>query len=367
MVVLGSSASAAVPYGDKLMGMLGRSILHPEINDWMDEMHNEETVEKFDPNLNLYSVEYRDQGVALDFTINFILKGIRLFDKGKIFDRYDFVLPNGLRFDMNIEDVLVADEKFVWDQLDPYHVEAYHDSLSILVYLRNNQVELVHLRANDTLVFQKEYESAREWKFRLFPDGHCIAGKCIDSAGVMYWGNGKIKYSGDWDYGFPSGEGIFMDSFGHAYAGDFYMGFFWGKGDYRDAGNFDYSGEFVMGTKTGSGTAIYSNGYKYQGEWLNDLFHGKGVYYQQKGYVFEGEFYEGRYHGQGRMTSPVGYFKGSFKNGVPHGEGVQYSVEGDVSVKGTWIDGKKEGKFEFNTSDGRSAILFYENDVEVKR
>lgn len=359
--------SGAVPYGNNLFDLLGESILHPEIHEWMEAMRSEHTNEKLEPNVDLYSLEFRDQGIALDFTINFHLSGIRLFDSGRVYHRYALPLPNNLEFNMNIEDLLASDPRYVYKENNPYELVGRFNDITVVVYMRDNRIEMVHIKPEIHIIRSKEVDAMKQWKYRLMPDGECLQGSCYDSIGTMDWGEGVVKFTGNWEYGIPNGQGVYLDSMGHAYKGGFLMGYFWGNGIFREDGFMDYEGEFRMGTRTGSGTAVYSNGYRYSGEWLNDLFHGEGTYHQQQGYVYKGHFTEGKFNGHGQLTTPFGYYEGDFKNGLPHGSGEQYVKETKTTLRGTWVNGKKEGEFKFMNSNGSQAIIYFENDVQVSR
>ena len=58
----------------------------------------------------------------------------------------------------------------------------------------------------------------------------------------------------------------------------------------------------------------------------NDLRHGKGIVYDKNSnIIYEGDFVDDKYEGYGKLIYENGsYYIGSFKNGIPHGEGRMY-------------------------------------------
>ena len=55
----------------------------------------------------------------------------------------------------------------------------------------------------------------------------------------------------------------------------------------------------------------------------NDLRHGKGIVYDKKSnIIYEDDFVKDIYEGYYKLIYENGsYYRGSFKNGIPHGEG----------------------------------------------
>ena len=55
----------------------------------------------------------------------------------------------------------------------------------------------------------------------------------------------------------------------------------------------------------------------------NDLRHGKGIVYDKNSnIIYEGDFVNDKYEGYGKLIYENGsYYIGSFKNGIPNGEG----------------------------------------------
>lgn len=361
----------AMPESDQLMGLLGRSILDPELYEWIQEMNDGPGDTILEPRLDLYSLEFYDNGVALDFTVNFHLKGIRLFDTGSVYSSYLGDLPFGLKYDMGVEQILADHKNFTWSESSPFEITANINengyTHNVITYLRDNRIEMIDLRADYRYVRYAQQLDMVNWRFRLFNDGDCLNNACENGVGTMDWGQGAVKYTGKWQYSLPNGQGVYLDTLGNAYKGEFLMGFFWGRGEFEESGIMRYKGDFMMGTRTGTGTANYTNGFKYEGEWLNNLFHGKGTYYQHKGYVYKGSFASGQFNGYGKLLTPAGYYEGFFKNGKPHGEGVQYSSESGNILSGEWVDGKKEGEFEYSGPGIPKTTLFFKDDQQVSR
>ena len=103
---------------------------------------------------------------------------------------------------------------------------------------------------------------------------------------------------------------------------------------------------------------IPSTGDIYEGQWKNQLPHGRGVLYTLQGDVFEGEWYQGRKQGRGRMLYKngevyEGWFSSDKRNGsgTYHGWGKEIWKDGSV-YEGYYRAGVKEGKGVFNSEIG---------------
>ena len=202
-----------------------------------------------------------------------------------------------------------------------------------------------------------------------------------EETGVLYlWENGT-KYMGEWKDGKKHGQGTFT----------------YGKGKWEGD---KYVGEFKDGYRNGQGTYAWSNGNKYIGEWRDGKYHGQGTYTSIKGYKYVGEWREnkswngkeydkngniiGKFvngvkiieevveKGQTRVlfrrweNQQLGWFwdgdekkdmkyVGEIENGVPNGQGILTSPDGD-RYEGDFKDGKKHGQGTF-TYSGRFRYL----------
>jgi hypothetical protein len=79
-----------------------------------------------------------------------------------------------------------------------------------------------------------------------------------------------------------------------------------------------YEGEFQNGFPNGNGTYTFTNGAKYVGEFKNGRQDGQGTYTYIDGGIYTGEFKDGSRHGLGTHVYANGdKFVGEFKNGLP--------------------------------------------------
>jgi len=44
-------------------------------------------------------------------------------------------------------------------------------------------------------------------------------------------------------------------------------------------------------------------------------------------------------HGQGKFTHADGTYEGEFKDGLPHGQGIETFADGSTTLEGTWENG----------------------------
>ena len=98
----------------------------------------------------------------------------------------------------------------------------------------------------------------------------------------------------------------------------------------------------------------YRDGKKrYEGEIKNGLFHGQGTYYFVNGDKYVGEFKESLEHGQGTYYYANGdRYEGKFKEGLEHGKGILYYEDGD----------KYDGEFKNGLSHGKGIHYFEDGD-----
>ena len=68
--------------------------------------------------------------------------------------------------------------------------------------------------------------------------------------------------------------------------------------------------------------------------------HGRGIYTFATGAKYIGEYYHGTKEGEGQLQNKDGaiVYKGSFKNGMPHGKGLGKDENG-VMKERSWISG----------------------------
>ena len=132
-----------------------------------------------------------------------------------------------------------------------------------------------------------------------------------------------------------------------------------------------YEGSYTHNEKKGEGCEIYANGNMYVGEYHQNKKHGRGTFFwfsQCKGTgtkeehfkveQYEGTWWGGLPDGQGQHERSNGkaspnsgdYFMGHFKNGLKHGEGVEYYANGD-KYNGHFVNGLPEGFGTYHWAD----------------
>ena len=100
------------------------------------------------------------------------------------------------------------------------------------------------------------------------------------------------------------------------YIGNWKYGDFLGEGKLTTPNGVINEGNWKEGTQEGLGTRICPNGVTYTGEFLNNKIPGIGIY---------------------SHLVMVENHIGEFRDHLPHGEGAQYSAEGDITYEGLWI------------------------------
>ena len=138
-------------------------------------------------------------------------------------------------------------------------------------------------------------------------------------------------------------------------------------------------GEYINNYLNGVGTRIiydidgWSNGYKYKGEFKNGFIHGQGVK-QRDGtcsYKYSGEFIKDLYHGLGTLSEdcPNGRggikrnYTGEFKYGLFNGQGTEIWSNG-VKYTGEFIDDLRHGRGELHGLDYNYIGQFKEGNFE---
>jgi hypothetical protein len=131
------------------------------------------------------------------------------------------------------------------------------------------------------------------------------------------------RYSGRWKDDLPHGWGRWSG------AGEF-------KGD-------SYTGNFQNGLRSGQGIYSWANGDRYDGRWKDGVLHGWGRWVgagEQKGQSYSGSFRNGLPSGQGTyIWSDGSKYVGAWKDGKKHGAGTEFDAAGIVRFKGTWFEG----------------------------
>ena len=94
------------------------------------------------------------------------------------------------------------------------------------------------------------------------------------------------------------------------------------------------------------GKITYKNGQYYIGEKMNGKRHGQGKQYSKDGnIIYEGDWVDDKYEGYGKVVIPnLGYHIGEFKNGQIEGKGQVINENGNVEFEGNFIYGKLNWK-----------------------
>jgi hypothetical protein len=195
----------------------------------------------------------------------------------------------------------------------------------------------------------------------------------------------------------------------YKYLGYFKNDKFHGYGIFSREDNYHYQGEFRNGTKCGYGMEISDKG-SYKGLFHNDKYHGYGectfknktihrgcynqsfkesigfIEYEDKsrfighflfnkmnsngmffwpiGHSYYGTWKDDKMHGKGKYMWKNGdIYLGGYENDLRHGEGEYFFSERNSLLKGTWINGKKNGKFKLYEG-GEFFNINYRNDQQ---
>ncbi len=175
------------------------------------------------------------------------------------------------------------------------------------------------------------------------------------------------RYVGEMEGRIKQGFGRYEMVDGTVYEGEFKNDLPHGEGNFHFGDNSYYIGQFQNGLPHGHGTYSMSNGDVYIGSMVKGELNGNGVYtYEATGSTFEGTFLDGVRHGFGTLTEADGSqyiggfvhdlkeglaleidgdldeFRGFFRNGVKHGEGVVIIVADGVLRFQSWNTGRLE-------------------------
>lgn len=218
--------------------------------------------------------------------------------------------------------------------------------------------------------------------------------------GEMYFSNSdadkRKSYNGEWVNGLFEGEGTLVYNNGQAYVGSWSSGMRNGKGtEYYANGDiiyqgewsndqrhgkgkvfFDqndiketcvsYDGEWINGIRQGDGIMIYNNGDKYEGEWFNNIRQGKGKLIYNDGRKLTVNWMADKPEGEGTIYYPDGSWETlNFENGLANGAATYYYKGGNDYEKGSYVNGKRDGKWEVYQS-GRNSWTFRYKDGDLK-
>jgi len=369
LIGLGSIVQAT-PSGDDFLKMIGHRVDVPEMQELLDTLATKELKESYQPFSETYSIESFEYGIALKFNKNFILKEIRFYDSGYVYQKCPFKLPLYHKIRIHEDRFFDRFGNYDKDPSNPFLYNGRFENGKVKVYFKDRHSELITLTYNEEALNRSDRESLAHWGFRVIPDGKCLntpfgGTPCYEGMSEMVWPDRNLKLKAMFKYGVPHGKGGFEDTTGLEYQGSFKLGFLWGIGQLEVPGQYRYTGELLMGKRNGSGSATYSNGTRYAGHWLNDKMDGHGTFWYSENYVYTGQFSQDEIKGKGKLSTPEGTITGSFRKGRPHGFAEQYVNSSQTTLSGTYVDGKKQGEFTLKSPFYGVKKLYFENDVEV--
>lgn len=204
----------------------------------------------------------------------------------------------------------------------------------------------------------------------------------IRQEGTIEFENGV--YTGETDFGIPSGVGQFQFETGATYSGDLSEGDFEGLGVLKNPEKGSYDGEFKDSMRHGTGTYTWSDGTVYSGSWINDMMSGDGEYKTVNGLSYVGKFKNNAFeYGECTFSNETGtydlQYKDSkidsasivFKDGTTYsgeinrndieGTGTLNYSEGDV-YEGNFETGEKKGQGTYTWASGSTYVGGWLND-----
>ena len=345
----------------EISDLLGKTINDREIQHLITAM--EPYTETFLPYAKAYKITSLSSGIELEFNSYFVLFKMSLYDSGYRYKAFQGKLPFDLSWGWDSTQVQDVTDYLIYNDKNPYVKSFKSEQHTIDFYFRDNQMEVIRLEADTSLIVEGTGNALKkDFGYRLYPNGKKVSGNTLDGKGVMEWSNGAYRYEGEWSYGVPHGKGMYTDSFGNSFIGEFKLGFFWGEGIFKSSIGV-YEGDFVLGKYQGTGTFKYSNGTSYTGGFYKGSMDGWGTYRFSKEYYYVGQMSNDAFNGEGILYTKDGWIKGNFKNGKPHGYCEQFAVQSAQTLKGTWVNGKKEGEF-IKTTFGYDQKVMFKDDIE---
>ena len=170
----------------------------------------------------------------------------------------------------------------------------------------------------------------------------CISGDCINGIGIFAYADGS-KYEGEFYQGKPDGNGSFYYANEDTFVGTFKKGYKHGKGIYQKMDGSQTVGEWRDGEYQGNTIANASK----TGCISGNCKDGEGVYvYKNKTAKYIGSFKDGVPYGQGKVAYSNGEeYNGNWVNGAFDGIGTLYQMDG-TKVTGYWQNGTYMGTSE---------------------
>lgn len=114
------------------------------------------------------------------------------------------------------------------------------------------------------------------------------------------------RYKGNWQGGYPHGQGHSTSPDGSQYVGEFAQGVPHGQGKFVYDTKECYLGNVQQGQKHGWGVWTHPAGDRYEGYFVNDERHGQGTYFMASGRAWSGEWRGGAQFKQMRREDIIG-------------------------------------------------------------
>ena len=166
-------------------------------------------------------------------------------------------------------------------------------------------------------------------------------GKCFHGEHERWWKN-KDHYTGNWDQGKRSGNGVMYYANGNFYRGEWKDDKYHGRGKLCFLSGDIIDGNFKDGFMDGEGTYQWPEGkiYKfYKGNFERGRLNGFGKVEYKGGSIYEGYFKDNVRHGEGKHTWINGdRFDGIFVSNQRHGPGHMYYASGGIRHVGFYED-----------------------------
>ncbi|XP_053691884.1 radial spoke head 1 homolog [Sabethes cyaneus] len=127
-----------------------------------------------------------------------------------------------------------------------------------------------------------------------------------------------------------------------------------GEGRAKLVNGSRYEGHFRKGLPHGKGRLFIRDGYHYDGGWRKALRHGMGRMHYPDCSWYQGEFRKDLRHGCGNYYYPNGaQYQGNWFKDQRHGVGCYTFSDGNIMLRGTWIEGVARGPAEVVMEDCR--------------
>lgn len=224
------------------------------------------------------------------------------------------------------------------------YMTAFHPVAMALWYERQNMPEFS---------IDSPYLAGYTGKARLFlPDGSLlyegdVGGTAANGNGKLYQ-NGFLLYDGGFLENLYNGRGILYAPDGSViYTGDFADNLYHGFGTlYFKLGkdNYSYTGSFDMGARSGEGMLRRNNAMIYEGGFKDNMRNGLGREYVYGKLRYEGSFLRDAYEGDGKLFDGNArlIYEGSFSLGKYGGDGTEYDPKTGYPVfQGKYLDGSR--------------------------